>query len=63
MLVSWAYFAVDVSSSTASPRRPAERLDPTRPWYVRVLDPTGLNYVFSVICVVIQINDVYDSLN
>ena len=27
--------------SSTSPRRPAVRLDPTRPLYVRVLDSTG----------------------
>ena len=41
MLVSWANCFVGVQSCPAPPRRPAVRPDPTRPWYVRVLDSTG----------------------
>ena len=40
-LVSWAYCSVGVPSCPAPPRRPAVRPDPTRPWYVRVLDSPG----------------------
>ena len=39
-LVSWANCFVGVPSCPAPPRRPAARPDPTRPWYVRVLDST-----------------------
>ena len=42
-LVFWAYCSVGVPSCPALPRRPAVRPDPTRPWYVRVLESTGLN--------------------
>ena len=40
MLVSSANCSVGVPSCPAPPRRPAVRPDPTRPWYVRVLDST-----------------------
>ena len=40
-LVSWAYCSAGVPSCPALPRRPAVRPDPTRPWYVRVMDSTG----------------------
>ena len=40
-LVSWAHCSVGVPSRPAPPRRPAVRPDPTRPWYVRVLDSTS----------------------
>ena len=39
-LVSWANCCVCVPPSPAPPRCPSVRPDPTRPWYVRVLDPT-----------------------
>ena len=42
-LVSWAYCSVGVPSCPAPPRRPTVRPDPTRPWYVRVLDSAGLS--------------------
>ena len=42
-LVSWAYSSVGVPSCPAPPRCPAVRPDPTRPWYVRVLDSTSEN--------------------
>ena len=41
-LVSWANCSVGVPSCPAPPRRHAVRPDPTRPWYVRVLDSTSL---------------------
>ena len=34
-VVSWANCSVCVQSCPTPPRRPAERPDPTRPWYVR----------------------------
>ena len=37
-LCFWAYCSVGVSSCPAPPRRPAVRPNPTRSWYVRVLD-------------------------
>ena len=40
-LVSWANCSVGVQSWPAPPRRPAVRPDPTRTWYVRVLDSTN----------------------
>ena len=40
-LVSWANSSVGIHSCMTPPRRPAVRRDPTRPWYVRVLDSTG----------------------
>ena len=41
-VVSWANRSVGVPSCPAPLRRPAvRRPDPTRPWYVRVLDSTG----------------------
>ena len=43
-LFSWANCSVGVPSCPAPPRRPAVRPDPTRPWYVRVLDSTGVPY-------------------
>ena len=39
--VSLANCSVGVPSCPAPPRRPAVRPDPTRPWYVRILDSTG----------------------
>ena len=40
--VSWANRSIGVLSCPTPPRRPAvRRPDPTRPWYVRVLDSTG----------------------
>ena len=45
-VVSWANGSVGVPSCPAPPRRPAKRRpDPTRPWYVRVLDSTGAVYI------------------
>ena len=41
-LVSWANRSVGVQSCPTPPRRPAVRPDPTRPWYVRVLDSTNI---------------------
>ena len=38
--VSWANCFVCVPTCPAPPRRPAVRPDPTRPWYVWVLDST-----------------------
>ena len=43
MLVSWANCSVGVPSCPAPPRRPAVRPDPTRLWYVRVLDSTNFS--------------------
>ena len=40
-LVSWANSSVGIQSCPTPPRRPAARPDPTRPWYVRVLDSTS----------------------
>ena len=37
-LVSWANSSVGIQSCPTPPRRPAVRSDPTRPWYVRVLE-------------------------
>ena len=39
--VSWANSCVGTESWTTPHGRPAGRPDPTRPWYVRVLDSTG----------------------
>ena len=39
--LSWANCSVGVESCPTPLRRPAVRPDPTRPWYVRVLDSTG----------------------
>ena len=39
--VSWAKSSVGTPSCPTPPRRPAERPDPTRSWYVRVLGSTG----------------------
>ena len=39
--VSWANNSVGTKSCPTSPGRSAGRSDPTRPWYVRVLDSTG----------------------
>ena len=40
-LVSCANNSVGIQSCLTTPRRPAVRPDPNRPWYVRVLDSTG----------------------
>ena len=40
-LVSWANNSVGTQSCPTPPGRPAGRPDPTRPWYVRVLDSTN----------------------
>ena len=40
-LVSWTNNPVGTQSCPTPPRHPALRPDPTRPWYVRVLDLTG----------------------
>ena len=40
-LVSWANCSVGVPPCPAPPRCPAGRPEPTRPWYVRVVDSTG----------------------
>ena len=42
-LVPWANSSVGVQSCPTLPRRPAVRPDPTRPWYIQVLDSTNLN--------------------
>ena len=39
--VSWANSSVGTQSCPIPPGRSAGRPDPTRPWYVRVLDSTG----------------------
>ena len=41
MLVSWANSSVGIQSCPTPPHRPAVRPDPTRPWYVRILDSTS----------------------
>ena len=40
-LVSWANSSVGTQSCSTPPRHAAVRPDPTRPWYVRVLDSTS----------------------
>ena len=45
--VSWANSFVGAQSCPTPPGRSAGRADPTRPWYVRVLDSTGSG---SVVC-------------
>ena len=42
-LVSWANCSVGAPSCPAPLRRRAVRFDPTRPWYVRVLESTNSN--------------------
>ena len=44
-LVSWANNSVGTQSCPTPPGRPAGRPDPTRPWYVQVLDSTGLHRI------------------
>ena len=39
---SWANSSVGTQSYATSPGRSAGRSDPNRPWYVRVLDATGV---------------------
>ena len=48
-LVSWANSSVGTQSCPTPPRRPAVRPDPTRPWYVWVMDST--NYQNINVCV------------
>ena len=48
--VSWANNSVGTQSCPTPPGRPAERPDPTRPWYVRVLDSTSI-FMYVCICV------------
>ena len=43
--VSWANNSVGTQSCPTSPGRSAGRSDPTRPWYVRVLDSTGQKFI------------------
>ena len=42
-LVSWANSSVGIQSCPIPPRRSAVRPEPTRPWYVPVLESTGIN--------------------
>ena len=43
--VSWANNSVGTQSCPNPPGRSAGRSEPTRPWYVRVLDWTGLHRI------------------
>ena len=44
--VSWANSSVGVPSCPGPPCRPNVRPDPTRPWYVRVLDSASKLFIF-----------------